>query len=506
MNISPILKCFLILLIIINAQITYSQTEDEYEYLMLFSNILNHVKTNYIEELSSEELYKGAIVGLLNELDPHTQYLDVGAVYEFTQITAGERVGVGIEFEIIDQKPMVVSVIKGSPADKKNIKTGDVLVEIDSQKIHDKVSHTDLLLMLYGEEGTKVELKFKRNNRPYHVKIKRNRIDINSISLFSRIAPDIGYIKCIHFSETTAEEMQRAVKKLRRQGAKKLIIDLRDNPGGVFQSVIDIADLFLPEGKKIVSTTGRKEVIIKEYHTEDNIYFDIPLILIINRGTASASEVFAGCLQDHDRALLIGTNSFGKGLIQKSFLLKNGAALLMTIGEYRTPLNRKVQRSYKNKTFQEYYHEIFHYDSLAFSNKTVFKTAKGREIYGGGGIYPNIFIERNAMIDSLEYSIDFNRFIIENAVRKVRDLNVEAQYKEYAVFKNDFTFSIDSLAIIPMRKKEHDNDLRILIKAEIAGLIWGLEAKFDIQKEIDGQLRKAIASFSRINVMLNRTD
>lgn len=457
----------------------FSQTNDEYNYLMLFSNILNHVKTNYIDVIPPEELYKGAIEGVFQKLDPHTHYLSQENLIRFSQISEGESFGVGIEFEIIENIPTVVSVIEDSPADSKNIKTGDVLIEIDDKKIEDNISSADLLLLLYGEIDTEVRLKLKRNEEINAVSLKREKLNLKSVTVTSIIEPNVGYIKCTNFSHTTPDEFKDALKYFKKDKIQKLIIDLRDNPGGILESSIKVADLFLPDGKKIVSTSGRKDLLIKEYLSEDGEDFQMKLVVLINNGTASASEVLTGCFQDHKRAYILGTPSFGKGLIQSTFLLNNGGAIMMTIGEYRTPLGRKIQREYKGKNFHEYYKEVNSRNDLGKDSVV-------------GGIYPDSFLLNNPILDSIENSSSYEEIILKNAVTNISNFQMEQSYKSYDQFKKTFKEKELIISGLTSTNEEIIKIMRDLIKTKIAKILWGNLAEFDSKRNLDIQLQSAI--------------
>ncbi len=461
-----------------------SQETDEYRFLMLFSSVLNHVKSNYYKEVPVEALYKGAITGVLQELDPHTQYLSPYALRKFQDISIGSSFGVGIEFEIIDEKPTVISVIKGSPADKKNIKTGDILIQVDEKKIPTKPSTADLLLLLYGQEASTVKLTFQRNDEQFSHKIKREQLDENSILVSTMLDPQTAYIKCSNFSLRTTDEVLDALESLKKSGAKQLIIDLRDNPGGVLQTSIEIADLFLPAGQKIASTTGRKNDIIAQHLSKDEHHFSLPLAILINEGTASASEVLAGCLQDHQRATIVGTTSFGKGLIQSTFLLENGGALLMTIGEYRTPHGRQIQRNFAGISFEDYF------TNRSKSDSTAQKL---------GGIHPDVTVTRNDLLDSLDYSSTYSSYITQEAVQLITVKSIEQNYKDYASFAASFQHDAIEVKDEFSKNKEMRRFIQIKIKSEIAGILWGDAAELDTNKSIDEQLQIALGIFDKQN-------
>lgn len=360
--------------------IVLAQERGLYEEMMLFSNVINHVRANYMDEIDPPELIRAAIDGVLSHLDPHTVYLDPDRYQFFLQILNGEVCGLGIEFDIIDEVPTVISTVKGSSAGRSPIRTGDMLLQVDDQEVVG-LAEPELRLLLSGPKGTKVKLVFKRpdTNREFIVTLERSDIPIRTVS-GCMLTSELGYIRINRFSLHTAEEFAKTLKELKRKKMSGLILDLRDNPGGLMQSAVGIADMFIPKGEIILETKGRKEMSCETiYATAGKKESSYPMIIVINEGSASASEVLAGSLQDHDRALILGRTSFGKALIQHEFLLNNGGALLMSVARDYLPSGRQIQRPY--------------WGQKTDVQSKVFKTKGGREVRGGPGIVPDVEIE-----------------------------------------------------------------------------------------------------------------
>jgi carboxyl-terminal processing protease len=468
--------------------------------MMLFSNVFNHVRTNYVEEVYPSKLIDSAIYGILSSLDPHCVYLDSIQYKTFMEISEGKSYGIGVEFEIIGGMPTVVSIIKDSPAENTSIHPGDMLLKINGKSTIG-LTEPEIKLILSGEKGSEVNLVFKRpyNKEEFGVTIKRAEISINSINYYFMLTPKIGYIKIDYFSQTTKDEFIKTLNGLKKEGMESLVLDLRNNPGGVLQSAIDILDMFTPPKEVIFETKGRKEISNKKFYSSEGKKEPLyPIIVMINHSSASASEAVAGGLQDFDRALVVGTNSFGKGLVQSTFLLSNGGAVLMTISRYYTPSGRLIQREYKNKNFEDYYTEIFNEDSVEYKNSPVFKTKKGRTVYGGGGIAPDIIIKGTLppVSNYIEVRKSIFKFITESITFDKK------KWKNFYEFKRDFTVSdniindfIQKSALVNLDTtlfRKNVSFLKNLFKSEIAGIYWGKREFFIINLANDEQLFDAI--------------
>ena len=345
-QITAILITSCTLLILAAPLFANSQVDDQkvYKKLEIFSSVFDEIQNNYVQEINSDEVLDGAIRGLLSSLDPHSSYLSPDEFIEFQEETTGSFSGIGIEITTQDNILIIISPIDNTPAEKAGIKARDQILEIDGQKTS-QIGVQQAIKQLRGKRGTKVTLSLKREGRssPIKVTITRENIPIESVR-FVRLPMNIIYSRISSFQANTSHDYLSELNRLKKEGTiKGLILDLRNNPGGLLNQAIGISDLFLTSGR-IVYTKGRAE--------QQNMSFDahdvgeknnFPIVVLINGGSASASEIVAGALQDHKRAIILGTRSFGKGSVQNIIPLPNGAALRITTAKYYTPNNRSIQ-------------------------------------------------------------------------------------------------------------------------------------------------------------------
>lgn len=496
--------------------VLYAQEDKYYENIMLFSNVINHIKTNYIDEKDPAELIKSAIDGILQQLDPHTKYFSGEDVEKFMAISEGKAFETGIEFEIIGGFPVVISLVTGSPASESIVKSGHVIRLIDSIPVRNK-SVPDIKLLLAGAENSSVNLTlYDADSIEYNVILSRKKLPEISVTITEYLDPGIGYIKIDQFILTTAKEFETAYKKLKKKGMKKLIMDLRDNPGGIGVSAVDVSDFFLEEGKVIFKQKSRKEDLNHEFIAKDNdLSTEIPIIVLMNRGSASASEIVAGALQDNDRALIIGTNSFGKGLGLNYFYLKTGGLLIMTCLRGETPAGRSVQRIYKDKDYYEYRNEIFNTDSINYKNLPTIKTIGGRTIYTGSGILPDIFIDDRISTPikgwtNVLKNNNYKRFCEnyfktnEQMFNKIEDIQLYSKKYEIddSVLKA-FKTELEKKDIkISMDNPDNLNFIKKSLKSEFAKLKWDKSQYLLYNLFSDTLVMKAINSFDNIDELL----
>lgn len=370
------------------------QAQSAYEQLQTFSGVLNQIRQNYVDSVTSAQLVRAAIDGMLGSLDPHSYFISREQGLRNLAYQAGQLAGTGIILSDIDGLPTVQSVLPGSPAARAGVTSGDRLIRLNDTVVVGIPVQT-LQGRLIGERGSKIRILLERGHRwePDSVRLtlKLAFLEPHSVTISRVVDRTTGYVRLQHFFPEAGKEVEDAVRKLHSDGATRLILDLRGNPGGVVYSAVEIASIFLPTGTLVFRTEGRRRSARMEFTTSENGRFtDLPLILLIDDGSASASEALAGSLQDHDRALILGHRSFGKALMQRAFEVPPAGDLVwLTVGHVVTPSGRFIQRRYQGLEGEQYY--AFAGESGAEQDTTTeFHTDHGRLVRGGGGIVPDV--------------------------------------------------------------------------------------------------------------------
>jgi carboxyl-terminal processing protease len=350
-----------------------------------------------------------AIAHILNKLDPHSSYIPATDRLAANEDLRGNFDGIGVEFNIFDDTIVVVSALSGGPSEALGIQSGDKIIDVDGKQMAGiGVNTSDVMKALKGPRGTEVKVKILRRDKQIDYNIIRDKIPQNSVDVAYMVDKETGYIKVNRFSATTFEEFQASMAKLKERGMKKLVLDLQGNPGGYMNMAIDMADEFLGAGKTIVSQKGKENKYNASASSTSKGEFEKgDLVVLVNEGSASASEILAGALQDNDRALVVGRRSFGKGLVQSPFDLSDGSELRLTISRYYTPSGRSIQKPYEDDEeysrdiISRYNHgEFFHSDSIHFNDSLKYLTLNGRTVYGGGGIMPDYFVPLDTSLNS----------------------------------------------------------------------------------------------------------
>ncbi len=379
-------------------------TGDQGQALKKFYQAFSFIDGKYVEVPDNDALINAAMEGMMSALDPHSSYIPPADNSEIQERMEGSFDGIGVQFNLIDDTIYVEATITGGPSEQLGIRAGDRIIKVDDKTVAGtKLTNADVMSYLKGPRGTEVKVSILRHGQSKLIdfNITRDKIPFNSLEFSYMIRPEVGYIRVSRFAETTYAEFMEAMTNLRAQGMKDLILDLRGNPGGYLTMACKMADEFLSEGQKIVSTDGRipesKEVYTA---TGQGVFEKGKIIVLQDYGSASASEIVAGALQDHDRGLIVGIRSFGKGLVQVQEDFEDGSAIRIVIAKYYTPSGRCIQKPY-HKTAEEYEHEIVErfesgeiYDpsKVVFPDSLKFKTDEGRTVYGGGGIFPDVFV------------------------------------------------------------------------------------------------------------------
>jgi len=382
-------------------------------------DLLAIIKSQYVDTVDVKELTEELMTDLTSKLDPHTVYIPASDLENVNNELEGSFSGIGVQFNIQNDTVMIVAIIPGGPSDKVGLMAGDRIVRVnDSVFVGKKITNEKVMKKLRGKKGTKVKLGIRRHGTReiLHYTITRGEIPVNSVDIAYMIEPHVGYIKVSKFAATTYTEFLNAIAKLRNQGAKKYIIDLRENSGGFMEQAINMVNEFLPGGRMIVYSKGKAYPRSEAKSDGKGSCIKLPIVVLIDEFSASASEIFSGAIQDNDRGLIIGRRSFGKGLVQQQLNLPDGSAVRLTVARYYTPSGRSIQKHYVKGKGQDYEMDILHRymhgeidskDSIHVADSLKFKTFGGRTVYGGGGIMPDIFVPR----DTSEFTPYLNKVI-----------------------------------------------------------------------------------------------
>ena len=383
-----------------------------------FDEVMWYVGNDYVEEPNAQEIQDEAIAAMMEKLDPHSAYVPLEEFNEVNDPLLGSFDGIGVQFRLERDTIAIVSVIKGGPSEKVGLMDGDRIIYVDDTLVASKkLKNEDVMRKLKGPKGTKVRVRVLRRGVEglLDYTITRDAIPTYSVDIAYMLDDEIGYLKLSKFSATTVSEFKKGIGELDSQGMKKLIFDLRGNTGGYLSAAVDIADEFLPRGSLIVYTEGRNRPRNYMKARRHGQLEDIPVVVLIDGESASASEIVAGALQDNDRGTIIGRRSFGKGLVQEQIMLSDQSAIRLTVARYYTPTGRCIQKPYGDshedyllESYERYENgELFHPASIHFADSLKFTTPKGKTVYGGGGIMPDIYVP--LVDDSTEYY--FNRIV-----------------------------------------------------------------------------------------------
>ncbi len=480
-----------------------------------FNQVLNYAEKYYYHDVNTTDLVDEAIIGMLQSLDPHSVYIPPAEQMGIEEEFRGNFDGIGIEFQINNDTITVVTPVNGGPSELVGIEPGDRIIKINGKNAVG-FKNADVLKNLRGDKGTKVNLTVLRPSikKEFKFSVVRDKIPIYSVEASLLASDSIGYISLSKFSETSTIEVKQALDKLAKLGMKKLIFDLRNNPGGYLNQAFQIADFFIDENKMIVYTRGRKSELDDDLRAEKKYNYEkIPIVVLINHGSASASEIVAGAIQDWDRGVIIGETSFGKGLVQRPFVLNDSSAVRITISKYYTPSGRAIQRDYKNK--EDYYSDLLvldekegenvNHNAETDSTKPVYYTSGGRQVIGGGGITPD-FIIKNQELSEFTINLRSNNVFYKYA-RSFIDANdkyLRETFKDdFQLFKNRFEFSeSDIKSFIKFAKLNNvvysesdfikdETFIKVRLKAHIARNYWDNNGWYAVLLDFDNQYLKA---------------
>ncbi|MEO9257455.1 MAG: S41 family peptidase [Crocinitomicaceae bacterium] len=503
---------------------TKEQTTVDFSSGNRISEVLAYVERFYVDKVDADKLANDAIIAMLKELDPHTAYIPKDEVDAANQQINGSFVGVGIRFNILEDTLIVVEAIPGGPSAKLGIQAGDQIVSVEGKNIAGVgLKNNEVRDKLLGELGTKVAITIRRKGTPklLEYSIKRDKIPLNSIASYYMVDDKIGYIKLTSFSRSTYDEIDAAIKELKSKGMSELILDLKDNGGGLLNMAQAVADEFLSDNKLIVYSKGRMQPRADLLAEKKGLFEKGKLIILTDENTASASEIVAGAIQDWDRGLIVGRRTFGKGLVQRPIPLSDGAQMRLTIARYYTPSGRWIQKpyddleAYENDRLTRYLHgEYMHKDSINLPDSLMYKTnIKHRVVYGGGGIMPDIFVPLDTMGLS-NYFRDLVRtgilyqFTINYVNSRRAELN--EKYPTFEVYKAQLgkiypTIEKEFLDYVAKEKpdikfneEEYQTSLkeiRLRVEAYIAQNLWNYDRFYEVYNEGDEIIRRAIQLF-----------
>ena len=527
MKMNTMIKSLYILAIVLGlASTVYAQTpaaaQNAQENSQKFARLLRLVESYYVDSTNIGDLTEKAITSLLQDLDPHSVYISKEEVERMNEPLQGNFEGIGISFNIHKDTLLVLSTVPGGPSEKIGILAGDRFIFIDGQNVAGiGIDNEDVMKMLRGEKGTKVEIRVKRRSfeELLDFTILRDKIPIKSLEASYMIDNETGYIKLNRFAATTIEEFRTAMAGLQAQNIKNLILDLRGNGGGYLKAAIDLADEFLPGNSLVVYTEGINNPKRDYKATQEGSFEKGKLVVLMNEGSASASEIVAGAIQDWDRGVIIGRRSFGKGLVQQPFFLTDGSMVRLTTAHYYTPSGRGIQKPYENGVddYRSDYQrrlesgEMFSADSISFPDSLKFKTLiNGRTVYGGGGIMPDIFVSLDTSYLYQYYNRLQRNQIINNFSLEYLDKNrnsLTKKYPEFNQFNLKFNASDDMVeTIVSTGEKEGiDRDLKSIdftqeqmkkeIKAIIARDLFSRDNFYQVLNQDDKTIIKALELF-----------
>lgn len=479
--------------------------------------IFRYVQKKYVDTIAFDRLEEKAINGFLEKLDPHSVYITAEEFHAANDPLLGSFEGIGVQFRIENDTVAVISPVSGGPSEKLGIRAGDRIVKVDGELIAGvKITNNAVMRKLKGPKGTTVKVSVFRRGTPGLIDytITRDVIPTYSLDIAYMATPEIGYIRLGNFAATTNEEVNEALQKLLGQGMKKLIFDLRGNGGGYLKAAVDVADEFLPDGDLIVYTEGNNHPKEVANATAKGLFEKGDLVILVDEGTASSSEIVAGAVQDHDRGTVIGRRSFGKGLVQEQLDFKDGSALRLTVARYYTPTGRCIQKPYDDGVEQyngEFIHrmlngELEHPDSIKFPDSLKYKTPGGKTVYGGGGIMPDIFVpvERDSALAyynqcinrGLVYQFAFD-YTDRNRNRLIRFTSARQFIQGFSVDEPTYQEFIRYAASKGVKRQgkdlaKSDLNIRNMLKAYIGRNILDNEGFFPVMNQTDPAYLKAV--------------
>ena len=513
-----------LVLVIPLSQVIYSEQKNSYAVIenkfKVMNQILYYINQLYYEEVEMEVLMDGAFKGIMDELDPHSIFISAKDQKNIDEMFRGKFQGIGIEFDILNNYITVIAPVMGGPSEKAGIQAGDWVLEINNESARG-IQREDVYKKLRGKKGTRVDLKIGRiDAEPFDVTIIRDNIPLYSVRASVMLDNSTGYVWLTRFSSQSGAEVRKAINALLGRGMNRMILDLRNNSGGILEQAAEVANLFIAKKDTLVYTKGKTKQAEQTFIASPKKgNEDFSVIILINRGSASASEIVAGAVQDLDRGLVVGETSFGKGLVQSQRGLSDGSAVRVTIAQYYTPSGRQIQRPFNNGDYESYYRDLYEkdretkMDSLK-SLRPVYNTRSGRTVYGGGGITPDVHIPWDLEITEATRKImtNPNRLLFNWSTAFVKNnLEILNNYRE---FQHNWTLPINTLdeflnsvinadSSVDLNEAKKDSSyLKIMLKSEIAGAKWGRDELWGVRVAADNQLISALKHFDEAEKFL----
>jgi carboxyl-terminal processing protease len=484
-----------------------------------FSQVINWIDKYYVDTVNKSELVEKAIVEMLKNLDPHSTYLTKEEVKAMSEPLEGNFEGIGISFNILNDTIFVINPVPNGPSEKVGIRAGDRIVRIEGEQVAGVgIKTSDVYTKLRGKKGTRVSVSISRRSvdELLDFTITRDNIPIFSLDASYMINDEIGYVKLNRFSHTTMDEFRTALGELKNQGMHDLILDLGGNGGGYMDVAIKLADQFLDEHRLIVYTEGNSHPKRKFFSSSRGDFLDGRIVIIIDQGSASASEIVAGAIQDWDRGVIVGRRSFGKGLVQNPMLLLDSSMLRLTIARYYTPTGRLIQKPY-DEGYEEYSKDLInrynmgelqHSDSIVFPESLKYLTlVSQRPVYGGGGIMPDYFVPLDTTYNSVYYNRLLNRGIINFFTLTYVDdhrQELQAKYPTFGLYLDNFKISDKVLEDLTAYAASEDlafdeedfgvskEHIRLILKAYIARDLWSTSEFYEVFNATKPSVQKAV--------------
>jgi len=482
------------------------------------NRLIDYIEYEYVDKVNTDSIVDVTVNGILENLDPHSVYIPKGQYAQAADDMRGAFIGIGVSFYIYKDTIAVIRPIPGGPAEVAGIKAGDRIIYADGNKLFgDNVERDSITNYLKGEINSRVALQVYRpsEDKVLNLKLRRKQVPIISVDASFKLSDDLGYIKINRFSETTFKEFEIALKKLKKEGITKLVLDLRNNPGGYVSTAERVVDEFLENNKLVLITKNKNGDISKTYSTRRGDFENGQLYVLINENSASASEIVAGALQDNDIGTIVGRRSFGKGLVQREMSLGDGSAIRLTIARYYTPTGRSIQRPYGkgNDTYYRDYEkryrngELLHADSIKVADSLKFLTPKGKVVYGGGGIIPDVFVPKDTSVENetLQYvsRSGFMSYFIFEYLDRNRALFNEISFKD---FRDNYQVSEElaqefieyaRLNEAQIDLSRYASELKRTLKANIAQQLFGPNEYEKILNQSDPMILKVLEIESR---------